>query len=368
MGINFGGGGSTKIQVTEEGTESDVSTTITPLFRGTINAGSWNVYDPAPSSQSLKNPEAAAMGDYLYILAGAGSTYGETTELWRYDPAQDSYTLLTDSEPQQYYRPGAMVSDGSALYSVGGYDRDAGNAHEEVYKYDPGSGWSQITTCPNPRMAPATAYYDGKIYLAAGDDGGFNATQTFQWYDIAADSWNTGPNVPVAVNNVGAGIGVGYMIVVGGGSSNDRTFLYEFSSGSWFEGATSKYAWDNSAAVWYNGKLYVGGSGDTNSATYDPETDTWSDLPDFNNNRGGGSGGVVNGQILFGPQQNESTIEGYTLPDTLFTAGVATRITNETSGTLRNKTTGKIGSTIYVRPGDEVVPGGGGEYDIYAQT
>ena len=93
----------------------------------------------------------------------------------------------------------------------------------------------RLAPVPVTSEAPAAALLNGKIYLAEGDTG-----DSFNIYDIATNTWSSGPPRPGYANNYGAAAGAfgGKVYVVGGGRSGatDTTSIYTVATNSWTTG------------------------------------------------------------------------------------------------------------------------------------
>ena len=96
--------------------------------------------------------------------------------------------------------------------------------------------WSTLTDMQTPRGRLAAAYYDGALYVVAGDtDVGVSAS--LERYDISAKAWSTLPDKPTAVGNVAAVMAGGRIWVPGGFLSNGRTTAvvetYDLETTAW---------------------------------------------------------------------------------------------------------------------------------------
>lgn len=127
-------------------------------------------------------------------------------------------------------------------------------------------------------------------------------------------TWTNKQALPVALLDAGGAALGGKLYMVGGKTSStthQRTLrIYTASSNSWATGADLPAAYaggagvENVAAVAAGGKLYVFGgqtaafAGFVNSAAvYDPDTDSWTALPDMPTARGGATAQVIASRI-----------------------------------------------------------------------
>lgn len=101
---------------------------------------------------------------------------------------------------------------------------------------------------------------------------------------VSTPTWSRGPDLPVALGEVAAGIIGGKMYVVGDG--NPRTLVYDFSTRTWRDNlAYRPYPAKDQLAEVVNGRMYVFGGVKYSSGTqnaydytqiYNPSTNSWS--------------------------------------------------------------------------------------------
>jgi len=143
--------------------------------------------------------------------------------------------------------------------------------------------WQHLAPVPTPRTEVAAAAVDGRIYVIAGfaEQG---TVSTVEIYDIAGDSWSTGPSLPVAVNHGMAASLKGELYVLGGytgpGLANPSLRAFVLRNGKWQELPHMPAARAAGGAARARGKLFVvGGVGPSGLATrtfvYDPKTNSW---------------------------------------------------------------------------------------------
>jgi N-acetylneuraminic acid mutarotase len=156
--------------------------------------------------------------------------------------------------------------------------------------YDPETDiWQKLTPMSVPRVGPAVAAFDGKIYVF----GGFNrdtwsANDSVEIYDIAKDKWYRGAPMPTPRSWARAVVLNGKIYVIGGVGYGYRRDVeaYDPATNAWEKKSPllprERYL---HAAVAYNGKIYViGGDSWENGyqeiwddvQEYDPVTDKWT--------------------------------------------------------------------------------------------
>src|SRR5262245_28205250 len=178
----------------------------------------------------------------------------------------------------------------------------------------PSGTWSTLAPLNVPRQELAAAELDGRIYAVGGLGGRANATEI---YDIAADAWTLGADLPVGTDHAWA-VPFGERIFVGGGTSN-RVFSYDPIADEWTEVAASAFVHGGTpAAAVIDGRIYVaGGAGGSMAGNeveaYDPATNQWTTLAPMRCARNHTAGGVIGGKLYVagGRPGNQSCLEVY---------------------------------------------------------
>lgn len=194
----------------------------------------------------------------------------------------------------------AVAYDGR-IYVVGGVACTSGcaqfaNSSAALEVYDPRTNrWEELPPMPTPRVGPAVAALDGKIYVM----GGFNrdhgtaaeleVRRRVEIYDIATRTWSRGPDL-LKPRAWGRGVALGGKVYVLGGVG-DYTYSPGYHSGvevydplakTWNHRAAFEGGRYLHAAVAANGRIYVIGGWKhdpehtySDTQEYDPVTDTW---------------------------------------------------------------------------------------------
>jgi len=151
----------------------------------------------------------------------------------------------------------------------------------------PVGGYSDYALSPVDRGARASiVYWDGKLYKIGGYGGSGAAQAWLDIYDIAANTWTTGADMPGARYWIDCApidlTGTDPKIYCAGGYTTAGTntlYIYDINTNSWTTGAnlpTNRY---NYAGVAHNNLYYViGGYTTATTATmdvYDPVANTW---------------------------------------------------------------------------------------------
>lgn len=223
-------------------------------------------------------------------------------------PPVDGFPIVTawrDGAPSPIARAESvgLAVDGK-LYVFGGIDGPGQLYHFPITgrsdAYDPATDtWTQLADMPEP-FTHCDAAADGHtIWFAGiyvGDTPGPGSAHVWK-YDIDANAWSRGPDLPAARGGGGAAI-VGRELHYFGGRNGDRSKdesthwalnLDDLATG-WVDRAKMPLATNHTAAAEADGKIYaIGGqTGEADHAVaqaevdcYDPATDTWTRVADL---------------------------------------------------------------------------------------
>jgi len=122
---------------------------------------------------------AAALGGAVYAYGGysgvphAYNRDGQSGELWKLDPATQTFALVSNGEPTQ---GAALVSSADALIRIGGMRaRNAAGEPDDIWSLDevaafsPDSKvWTNLPALPKPRSSHAAAVIGNTLYVAGG--------------------------------------------------------------------------------------------------------------------------------------------------------------------------------------------------------
>ena len=95
--------------------------------------------------------------------------------------------------------------------------------------------WLTLSPMPTPRTEVAAAAAGGRIVVAGGFDGDGHTVATVEVYDVEADEWSEGPDLPLAVNHAMAASDGERVFVLGGyNREGDPTSgAYALEDGEW---------------------------------------------------------------------------------------------------------------------------------------
>ena len=147
--------------------------------------------------------------------------------------------------------------------------------------------WEEHSPMPSPRHEAAVTKSGGRVYVMGGLVAGLNAVPLVDIYDIAADSWSSGPALPYAPNHSMAAAHGGVVYHLGGyqvALEQPSDSALALVDGAWTELPPMPEPRAAGAAEFLRGKLYVVGGVGPNGVVddvfvFDPATQQWSTLP-----------------------------------------------------------------------------------------
>jgi hypothetical protein len=180
---------------------------------------------------------AARIGRYLYALGGVIPPDGVTTgQVARYDIVRRSWGMAAPM-PIGVNHPAVAVSRGR-VFVYGGYtDLRAPNTETDaLQRYDPATdSWTILSGSGVKRAAATLAAVDGRLYAIGGASGG-EPQRFLQVYDIRRGSWRSGPPMRVAREHLASAVIGGRIFVLGGRAAGGNLDVVES-----FDPATRKW-------------------------------------------------------------------------------------------------------------------------------
>jgi len=264
---------------------------------------SWAVRAPVP--YNARGPFAVGDGTGVVYVGGGYDGSNVHTELFRYDPAANTFTPLAPS-PDSHFLSQAVIFN-NKIYNIAGFNLGGQSTTTRIYDIASNT-WTTGAPIPEPNGLSdhATGLWNGKIYIAGGYNGS-GAINTLRIYDIATNTWTTGAPLPAALFLPGFGVINGKFYIAGGspGSGELNTlYIYDVASNTWTTGPVLPTAVLGPGCAVANGKLYIFGGGSpfpttiTTTQVYDPATNSWSSGPNMNVNRVWFYGGAGNCNIV----------------------------------------------------------------------
>src|SRR2546423_216617 len=187
----------------------------------------------------------------------------------------NAWQLVANMPVDLYGAAGA--SDGTYFYAAGGYSFSQSNTLAVVNRYDPATNtWTPLADMPQAAVMATAVYYppNNKIYVFGGEDGvsgtNYNITRI---YDIATNTWTTGPNMPDVRSFAAGGFipATGKMYIISGyntgqvTSAQPNTYAYDPVANTW-QDLTGTLPFPHPAGGFafgvINNKLYIAGGRD----------------------------------------------------------------------------------------------------------
>jgi hypothetical protein len=219
--------------------------------------GSWREGPPLPEARH--HPAAASIGGAVYVTGGSKKAldWSPERQLWVLRPGSDTWDPLPDMPEGRMGH--AMLAVDGRLYVIGG--RGGG----DVLVYDLERGWSARTAMPGPRDHLAAVEVNGRIYAIGGRDD--RVRSRVDIYDIAADTWSEGPELPEPTSGMAAELLRDFRIhVIGGedpgtigGGVIDRHFVLDPQTETWSTGPKPLLAVHGASSDQVAGILLISG-------------------------------------------------------------------------------------------------------------
>ncbi len=260
--------------------------------RSSRGIGDWLALSPIAT---LVDSPSSCFGDGKFFVIG-GTVAGAQTI---FNAIQIYDTLLgtwSESSPmiEPVYNSVAEYYEGK-VYVIGGTTSVLFQTSDTVQIYDVSSDtWSKGASMPTPRTGASSGLIDGKIYSLCGSTSSAYPPENVAYeYDIADNTWATLTSGPIGGETVishGGGCAFNGRIYVGGHPATYNQF-YEFDpagGGAWTAKAMipddlGGYKLRMVGLETEGFILAVGSYDDDDGPTgstwsYDPETDTWTNL------------------------------------------------------------------------------------------
>jgi N-acetylneuraminic acid mutarotase len=238
---------------------------------------------------------AIATGGKIYVFGGRSSS-AALSSLEIYNPSTNAWSAGA-ALPVATSGMATALGSNSLIYKFGGV---TSALVATVYRYTPATNtWATMASMPTAVSdAAAAATSNGKIYVFGGETSTTtgSSTNATRIYDIATNTWSSGANMPVALQQHSAVIGSdGKIYVIGGrstaaGAPLGRVLIYNPATNAWTSGANMLIPKVQFGAVRAaDGRIYVigGKAADPNSKgpffhtveIYNPSTNTWATGP-----------------------------------------------------------------------------------------
>src|SRR3989454_5023545 len=157
----------------------------------------------------------------------------------------------------------------------------------------------------------AAAAAGGRLYVMGGFDAAGNSLRNVWVFDGSA--WSAGPRLPLGLDHTSAATVDDHVYVAGGHSfGRDSPRLFRLDGSSWTELSSMRHARGGHALLAAAGALFAIG-GNTASANvapaevYDPQANTWTDLPSLPAPRNHVSGFVFGANVCVAGGRSPAT-------------------------------------------------------------
>ncbi len=214
------------------GTGMDVGFQLTnDWYRFDGSTFQWSTIAPLPATSRQYCSAFTFLGpDYPYgYLFGGLDTNGPLNELWRYDPATDTWQQMASLPSTPRYA--AVALNGG--YITTGLFVD-GTATNESWKYDPATDtWQQLASLPGVPRHRACGSSWGMVIGGADED--YNALADCWAYNSITDVWTACAALPEGRYGAVCGL-ASYDMVLLGGATDNATIVetgFRFNSTSW---------------------------------------------------------------------------------------------------------------------------------------
>ena len=195
-----------------------------------------------------------------------------------------------------------VVEYNGKIYAIGGW---GDNQKLEVYE---NNIWKDLAQLPQAQAGLAAARVGDKIYTF-GSEGPSDITQI---YDIATDTWQFGPNIPIGLYYATAEAVGNKIYLIGGYSSTALNTLYvlDTEANTWTQGANLPTSIHKPSSAEFGGNIYV--FGNEVYLKYDILNDSWSTFSGPPSGHGSNAEAVnVNNEIYLMGGSSSNIYEAY---------------------------------------------------------
>lgn len=178
----------------------------------------WEDVAQLPSGRILMSAEA--VGGSIYLMGGLISPLQSTTQVYAFNPADNS--LQTRTPLPQSLAATATAAVNGKIYLFGGVSYSEGTASKSSYVYDPTTNtWTSLADMSVARGYAVAEAIDQKIYVIGGfASGGAPDLNIVEVYDIASNTWSTAANMPTARGYMCSAVLNDLIYVIGGAEAS----------------------------------------------------------------------------------------------------------------------------------------------------
>ena len=186
--------------------------------------------DSMPEGRSAIS--SAHDGENIYVCNGFSTSEAYTSDIIKYNIADDSWSTLTNQSIPKRFASAAIVEH--KLYIFNGYDNTLQPNHQmEIIDLENGS-ITYSTQNPRPARAGGVATWDGKIYSFGGSINASEYSDYLTRFDPDTEMWTVLANMPIATETKGE-IVDGKLYIFGGYNENtsNRIDVYDIATDTW---------------------------------------------------------------------------------------------------------------------------------------
>jgi N-acetylneuraminic acid mutarotase len=223
--VNLRAGGAAPVATGAIDASGVVNNLLAPMFPGTCLPGTWSTSTTGPATRYRAG--GTTDGTYVYVYGGSNASAQYLNDLWRWNPATQTWTQLANMPTGKSNIQGAYWN--GKIYVPGGY---IGSHITENAIYDIASNiWTTGAPLPAPQSGQNVAF-NNKIYNFGGNPG---PQSTVTIYDIATNTWSNGAAMPVAITYGRATAACQYAYYAGGITSGtvNTVYRYDFAANTW---------------------------------------------------------------------------------------------------------------------------------------
>ncbi|WGF86639.1 Kelch repeat-containing protein [Marinivivus vitaminiproducens] len=268
-------------------TESQLAQRFTASPAPSGPPGRWEALAPLPLPRSEMAWATAAQGR-MHMIGGYGDGQVNRPYHHVYDPAEDVWRNAAPLPLGANHV--AVAASEDTVYAFGGFVQQNRDPHRETFAYDiAGDSWRSLAPLPRARGAAGLALVDGRLHMIGGAEG-IEDRRSVAWhevYDIAADRWETLPDMPgFPLDHKGVVVVDGRIHVIGGRINTFATNVghhhaFVPATGQWEERTPMPTPRSGHGAVLLRGRIWCMGGEETNKVfgqleSYDPATDGWT--------------------------------------------------------------------------------------------
>ena len=320
------------------GTKHALLAAVLLLGASSVIAQAWTDHVTSDSTSVVMRHETGSVTNEnkLYVLGGRGDRPVQV-----FDASQNSWSTLAPLPLELHHFQPVVLNN--YLYVIGAFTCCFPNEPTiaDVYRLNLKTNiWETHGSIPNERLrgSAGTVAYNNKIYIIGGNTNGHSggAVAWLDEYDPSTGIWQTLTDAPNERDHFSAAV-VGNKLIVASGRKTNGGFggmvagtdVFDFNTNTWTSVAPIPTPRAGTMLGVRNGNVIImGGETDTQVQSHDEveayhvATNKWRNLPNLNEGRHSGAGGVIGdtlhaitGNLFRGGGQEVTTHETLLLAD-----------------------------------------------------